>query len=64
MDQRMLDMAFQKPLQVTSGSGENAFESHKSPTHKMVDQEPRDVGALAGLMVVGKGYGVCVLRQP
>ena len=36
----MLDMAFQKPLQVKSGSGENAFESHKSSTHKRWIKSP------------------------
>jgi hypothetical protein len=43
-------------LQVTRGAGENAFESHKAPAYKMIDQESSDVGALPGLMVKGEGY--------
>ena len=37
MDERVLDMTFQEPLQVTRGVGEDAFESDKAAAYKMVD---------------------------
>jgi hypothetical protein len=37
IDERVLDVAFQQPLQVTCGFSENVFKSDKAVPSKMVD---------------------------
>ena len=37
IDERVLDVAFQQPLQVTRGFSEDAFESNKALSYEMVD---------------------------
>jgi hypothetical protein len=46
MDERVLDVTFSQPVQVTRCAGGNAFDSHKAAICKMIDQEFRDIGAL------------------
>jgi hypothetical protein len=37
MDERVLNVAFQKPLQITRRVGEDAFQSDKAAGYKMVN---------------------------
>src|SRR6478672_2799710 len=62
MDERMLNVAFQQPVQIARGIGENASESYKTTAYKMVDQYPCDVCALTGLVVEGKSDGALAFQ--
>ena len=50
VDERVLNVAFQEPLQVTCGVSKNAFKPDKTPADEIVDQKSRDVSALAGIL--------------